>query len=129
MGMTNYVKNLPPGVIKFIEKVHFNPKHPENSNLRITNKKDSLIQVRKKNKWIFDDKMNVISTLLADKYSLLEQHLSEINQNNLSEADKRIISRFRNNYEDNVGYVKELLKKIELLILNNSNLSKNKIIE
>ena len=30
------------------------------------------------------------------------------------------LERFRNNYEDNVGYVKDILKKIELLILNNS---------
>ena len=33
-----------------------------------SNKKDSLIQIRKKNKWIFEDKMNVISNLLSNKY-------------------------------------------------------------
>ena len=118
--MTSYVKKLPPGVLKFIEKIHFNPKHPENRNLRITNKKEPLIQIRKKNKWIFDDKMNVISSLLSDKYMLLEQHLSVINQDNLTDIDKKVINRFRNNYEDNVEYMKDLLKKVELLILNNS---------
>ena len=119
--MSNYVKNLPPGVIKFIEKVHFNPKHPENKNLRITNKKDSLIQIRKKNKWIFENKTNVITNLLSQKYQLLEEHLSAMNQEDLTNQDKRVINRFRNNYEENVRYVKDMLKQIELLILNNSN--------
>ena len=118
--MTNYVKNLPPGVIKFIEKVHFNPQHPENSNLRITNKKDSLIQVRKKNKWIFEDKIDVITNLLSQKYQILEEHLSVLTDNDLTLKDKRVIDRFRNNYEENVKYVKDIIKRIELLILNNS---------
>ena len=118
--LTNYVKNLPPGVIKFIEKVHFHPQHPENRNLRITNKKESLIQVRKKNKWMFEDKMITINNLLSEKYQLLENHLSELGENDITNKDKRVIERFRNNYEDNVGYVKDILKKIELLILNNS---------
>jgi len=39
--LTRYVKNLPPGLLKFIEKIHCNPKHPENTNLRRTNKKHS----------------------------------------------------------------------------------------
>ena len=119
--MTNYVKNLPPGVLKFIEKIHFNPKHPENTNLRITNKKDSLIQIRKKNKWIFENKSDVIRNLLSDKYQLLEAHLAELDKTEISLKDNRVIDRFRNNYEENVKYMKNLLKRIELLILNNSN--------
>ena len=119
--MTHYVKNLPPGVIKFIEKIHFNPKHPENNNLRITNKKDSLIQIRKKNKWMFEDKSDVIKSLLSDKYQLLEKHLLYLDKKEISSKDNRVIDRFRNNYEDNVKYMKDLLKKIEILILNNSN--------
>ena len=122
--LTNYVKNLPPGVIKLIEKVHFNPKPPENSNLRITNKKESFIQIRRKNRWILEDKMNVISNLLTDKYELLEKHLEELEEGDLNTIDKRIIDRFRNNYSNNLGYVKEIQKKIELMIINNSNLLK-----
>ena len=122
--MTNYVKNLPPGVIKFIERVHFNPKHPENTNLRITNKKESFIQIRKKNKWIMEDKMNVISNLLSHKYQLLEDHLADLSDEDLTTIDKRVIDRFRNNYDSNMGYVKGILKKIELMIMNNSNLFK-----
>ena len=118
--MTDYVKNLPPGVIKLIEKVHFNPKHPENTNLRITNKKEQYIQVRRKNKWLLEDKGETINNLLTDKYQILEEHLSQLNHNGLTKTDQRIIKRFQDNYEDNMTYVKDLLKKIELLILNNS---------
>ena len=119
--LTRYVKNLPPGVFKLIEKIHFNPKHPENNNLRITNKKESFIQIRRKDKWLLEDKGEIINSLLFDKYQLLENHLSQIDSNKLTDKDQRIIERFRNNYEDNVQYVKNLLKKIELLILNNSH--------
>ena len=118
--LTKYVKNMPPGVIQLIEKIHFNPKHPENSNLRITNKKEHYIQVRRKNKWLLEDKCETINNLLIDKYQLLEEHLSQLDKNTLTHTDKRIIERFRNNYEGNVTYVKNLLKKVELLILNNS---------
>ena len=116
--LTKYVKNLPPGLIKLVEKIHFNPQHPENSNLKITNKKDPFIKIRKKNKWFIENKNVVINNLLNDKYQILENHLAD--SNNLTDIDNRIIDRFRKNYEDNIAYVKELLKKIELLIINNS---------
>lgn len=119
--LTKYVKNLPPGLLKFIEKVHFNPKHPENNNLRITNRKDNFIQIRKKNKWLLEDKNEIINNLLIDKYQYLEQHLSQINSNELTHQDHRLIERFRQNYDVNVQYVKNLLKRVELLILNNSH--------
>ena len=118
--LTKCVKNMPPGVLKLIEKIHFNPKHPENTNLRITNKKEQFIQVRRKNKWLLEDKCETINNLLTDKYQLLEEHLSQLDKSLLTKKDLRIIDRFRTNYEDNVTYVKDLLKKIELLILNNS---------
>ena len=117
---TKFLKNMPPGVLKLIEKIHFNPKHPENTNIRITNKKEQFIQVRRKNKWLLEDKCEIINNLLNDKYQLLEDHLLEIDNNILSNNDKKIIERFRYNYGDNETYVKNLLKKIELLILNNS---------
>ena len=120
--MTNYVKNLPPGVLKLIERIHFNQKHPENHNIKITNKKEGLIQVRRKNRLFLDNKMNVISNLLMDKYDLLEKHLDELNETDLTNMDNRIIERFRKNYENNEDYVKDMEKKIELLILNNSKL-------
>ena len=84
------------------------------------NKKEHYIQVRRKNKWLLEDKCETINNLLIDKYQLLEEHLSQLDKNTLTHTDKRIIERFRNNYEGNVTYVKNLLKKVELLILNNS---------
>ena len=70
---------------------------------------------------MLEDKNEIINNLLIDKYQYLEQHLSQINSNELTHQDHRLIERFRQNYDVNVQYVKNLLKRVELLILNNSH--------
>lgn len=117
--LTKFVKNLPPGIMKLIETIHFNPDHPENTNLRITNRKEPFIQIRKKNKWFLENKNEIINNLLSDKYSILEEHLNHISPE-ITLDDQKIIDRFRINYEEN--NVKSMLKNIELLIINNSSL-------
>ena len=117
--LNKFVKNIPPGIMKLIEVIHFNPQHPENKNLRITNKKLPFIQIRKKNKWILGDKNDIINNLLTDKYNILEEHYTNVSNSLLTDTDKRNIDRFRKNYaNDNV---KQMVKKIEMLILNNSS--------
>ena len=53
---------------------------------------------------------------------MCKKHLDELNETDLTNMDNRIIERFRKNYENNEDYVKDMEKKIELLILNNSKL-------
>ena len=55
-----YLDNLLTGAFtaipKLIQNIHFNPHHPENHNIKITNKKEPYIKVRKNDKWELQDK-------------------------------------------------------------------------
>lgn len=39
------------GIIPMIDKIYFNPEHPENFNVKLTSLKNSLVEVRKNDTW------------------------------------------------------------------------------
>ena len=62
---------------KMIENTHFHKKHPENKNIKITNKKDKFIKVYNGKKWVYDNKANTIKNLIDDKYTILDIYYDE----------------------------------------------------
>ena len=59
------LKNKPAKAIpELIKHTHFNTEHPENQNIKITNKKEPYIKVRKNNKWELQDKDETITDLI-----------------------------------------------------------------
>ena len=119
-----YLNNLLNGAFsaipKLIEKIHFNPNHPENHNIKITNKKEPYIKVRKNDKWELQDKKETLETLVDDKYYILEDHYSEINSNDISSHTKEIMEKFRSKFGDDKELQKDIQKKSEIIILNNN---------
>ena len=77
----NYLNNLLQGAFtaipKLIENIHFNPQHPENHNIKITNKKEPYVKIRKNDKWELQDKKETLETLVDDKYYILEEVIEE----------------------------------------------------
>ena len=122
---SDYLNNLLQGAFtaipKLIENIHFNPKYPENHNIRITNKKEPYIRVWKNDKWELQDKKETLETLVDDKYYLLEDHYAVVeDKNNLSNHTKNVMEKFRNEFGDNKELYKDIQKKSEMIILNNS---------
>jgi len=119
----DYLHNLLTGAFtaipKLIEKIHFNPQHPENHNIKITNKKEPYIKVRKNDKWELQDKKETLETLVDDKYYILEDYYSEINSD-VSDHTKKVMSEFRDKFNDDKELQKDIQKKSEMVILNNS---------
>ena len=103
-----------PELIKF---THFNKDHPENHNIKITNKKDTFVKVLKNDKWELADRKDTITDLIDKKHS-------ELNSIDMSEKKIHIISRieaFNKKYiEDDKDMVNKLYKDSELILLNNS---------
>ena len=66
------------------------------------------------------DKRETLETLVDDKYYILEDYYSEINSNDVSEHTKKVMDEFRNKFNDDKELQKELQKKSEMIILNNS---------
>tara|TARA_Y100000389_G_scaffold121364_1_gene118787 strand:- start:445 stop:1821 length:1377 start_codon:yes stop_codon:yes gene_type:complete len=104
---------------KLIKNIHFHPEHPENHNIRITNKKEKFIKVFKNNKWQLEDKKQVIDNMVDKGKSILDEH-----------RDKQLHSEFKNQCYDHFSEKfenddKDLKKKIntdvELVILNNTD--------
>ena len=52
-GLLNGIYSAVP---KLIEKIHFDPKHPENQNIKYTNQRSPYLKVIKDNKWQFVSK-------------------------------------------------------------------------
>ena len=47
-----------------IKHTHFNEEHPENQNIKITNKKEPYVKIMKDNKWELQDRKNTITDLI-----------------------------------------------------------------
>ena len=120
----DYLNNLLQGAFtaipKLIENIHFNPQHPENHNIKITNKKEPYVKIRKNDKWELQDKKETLETLVDDKYYILVDHYADMGEDKISEKTKTVMEQFHDSYIDNKDLQKDLQKKSEMIILNNS---------
>uniref|UniRef100_A0A6C0LXN6 Uncharacterized protein n=1 Tax=viral metagenome TaxID=1070528 RepID=A0A6C0LXN6_9ZZZZ len=124
--MLNLIK-MPYGSIpKLIKDIHFHPKHPENHNLKITNKKLPYVQLYKNSKWTIHDKKDVINNIIDDSFNLIDEHYNEANK---EDFQKRKIINYKNFQNDMNNHDKTIKKKInkevEILILNESKTKLN----
>jgi len=104
---------------RLIKAIHFNPKHPENRNIKITNKKERFANIYKNNKWILADKKTVIGDMIDKGFDIIDEHYND--NKNLTGYKEKNFMRFKNQYEDNnKNLMKNIEKNIEVQILNNS---------
>ena len=105
-----------------IEKIHFNPKHPENHNIKITNRKLPYASVMTKSKkWKIMDKNDAIETMMDKSFNMLEMSYEE-NKDEMSEFNKERFEEFQNKFtQQDKETMKTTKKKVELAILNGSS--------
>ena len=60
-------------VPKLIEKIHFDPEHPENQNIKYTNQKSPYMKIIKDNKWQFVSKKEELLDLIDNKCYMLKE--------------------------------------------------------
>jgi len=123
----NYYNNILKGIYgavpKLVEKIHFDKEHPENQNIKLTNKKEPYIKIRKNNKWKLANRKTEVLDLIDSKCFLLRQKYEKLlkKNHNLTEEQQDKIDCFIEKYdEDNKVLLDELLNKTELMLLNNS---------
>ena len=57
--IVNLLANKPfKAIPEMIKHTHFNKEHPENQNIKLTNKKEPYVKVMKDNKWEYPDRKN-----------------------------------------------------------------------
>ena len=104
-----------------IKHTHFNKEHPENQNIKLTNKKEPYVKVMKDNKWEYQDRKNTITDLI-DK-----QHLKMSDQKIEQKIDKQCTTTQKNNItrcndlylNEDEDYMKRLYNESEIIIINN----------
>jgi len=120
-GMLKGIYNAVP---KLIEKIHFDPNHPENQNIKYTNKKLPYLKVMKDNKWQLVNKKYELFDLIDNKCYLLKEKYYKIlekNKYNINEFQKNKIEEFMDKYnEDDKRVMLDLIERTELMLLNNS---------
>ena len=119
----NILKGIYGAVPKLVEKIHFDKEHPENQNIKLTNKKEPYIKIRKNNKWKLADRKTEVLDLIDSKCFLLSEKYKKLleKNNNLTDEQKDKIETFIEKYnEDNKVLIDDLMNKTELMLLNNS---------
>jgi len=120
-----YVKKLlqvhPSAAINLlIKNIHCHPKHPENHNIKITNKKLPYASIYKDGDWIVEDKKKVIKDIVNTSYNMIDENYSE--SININKTKKETFKQFQEQYENDDKHLhKDLEKTAEILLMNNSN--------
>ncbi len=97
---------------KLIKKIHFNPNHPENHNVRIRDKKLKFAEVRENNEWKLRHKKAVLDDLVDFGYITLEEYKDS------KELDHLILQGFNKMLDIYNNSKKKIINEIELCVLN-----------
>jgi len=120
----NLLKGIYSAVPKLIKQIHFDPEHPENQNIKFTNKKLPYLKIMKNDKWETVDKKTELLDLIDNKCFLLREKYYNIlkkNKYNISENQKKQIDQFLDQYhEDDKQTLIDIINKTELILINNS---------
>ena len=105
---------------KLIKEIHFNPRHPENNNIKIPNKKQKYAIVYKNGKWEFRHKKEVIEDMVDNSYNIMDCHFED-NKMILNDKKRNNFLQFQIEYDKNQKFKKDIKKDVELELLNYCN--------
>ena len=121
--IVDLLKNKPfKAIPEMIKHTHFNEEHPENQNIKITNKKEPYVKIMKDNKWELQDRKNTITDLI-DKHhiKMSDEKVEKKIERQCTSQEKINIVRCNEMYmEEDDDYMKRLYNESELVMLNNS---------
>jgi hypothetical protein len=121
--IVDLLKNKPfKAIPEMIKHTHFNEEHPENQNIKITNKKEPYVKIMKDNKWELQDRKNTITDLIDKQHiKMSDEKVEKKIDRQCSSQEKMNIERCNELYNEDEGdYMKRLYNESELVMLNNS---------
>lgn len=115
---------LPFGAVpKLLKEIHFNPKHPENCNVLIPNKKQKWAKVWEGEQWKLRYKKEVIRNMVDKGFHIIDEQFHHVH-NRLEDTKKKRYINFQQKFASNDKDLHRTLETdIELIILNNSSQS------
>ena len=115
--LTHYVNRPGLAIPNLINKIHFDPTHPENHNLKTSELNKKVVQVNENNTWVIKDRDTIIQQLIDEKSDLLQNHFNKV-ENNLKGV-KRLNFLSHSKSWDN-GNNNKIKKKIDETIVDGS---------
>jgi hypothetical protein len=104
-----------------IEKIHFDPEHPENHNVQIPNKKLPHAKImNNKKEWQIVQKKDAIDSMIDNGYNILDEKFQE-KSHELANNKQQYFRDFQAKYEDgDKETMKDIKDRVEMLVINNS---------
>ena len=102
-----------------IEKIHFDPDHPENNNVQIPNKKLPYTKImNSKSEWQHSKKKDTIHSMMENGYNILCKKFQE-KSHELADNKQKYFRDFQAKYEDgDKDTMKDIKERVELLVIN-----------
>ena len=102
-----------------LEKIHFDPKHPENHNIKITNKKLPYASVMGNNqKWKTVDRKDAIETMVLNGYNMLDEKYAE-NKEKIPASKRQNFEGFQSKFEsEDKDLMKQIKTEVDMMVLN-----------
>ena len=102
-----------------LEKIHFDPKHPENHNIKITNKKLPYASVMGNNqKWKTVDRKDAIETMVLNGYNMLDEKYAE-NKEKIPASKQQNFEGFQSKFEsEDKDLMKQIKTEVDMMVLN-----------
>jgi hypothetical protein len=118
------MNNINVSIPLLLEKIHFDPEHPENNNVRIPNKKLPYTKfVNSRSQWEYNYKNNTLHSMIENAYNILcdtfEEKYREIDVNT-----QQNFRDFQEIYRDK-RTIRDIKNRVELLILANRPIPAN----
>ena len=108
-------------VLQLIEKIHFDPEHPENHNIKLTNKKTNYAEIVRNKKWVTANKKQVIDDVIQNSYYIIDEKYVE-NKKSISEKVQERFENFQEKYENDDKEIHRNIKNdVDLIIINGTN--------
>jgi hypothetical protein len=109
-------------VPNLISKIYFNPEHPENHNVKITDRRSPYISVyTKEKKWKFFNKRDTVGNMIDTSLMMLDDTFMD-NKSCLPVPVRDGFARLQKAYEKNDNKtMKNINKEVDMVIMNGPN--------
>lgn len=71
------VRRRNKGIVELIERIHFDPAHQENMNVKATNAKLPLVKVHNGTSWMFARKDRILNELVDKGHGIMQEHFDD----------------------------------------------------
>jgi hypothetical protein len=110
------------GLVELIGKIHFDPKHAENNNIKATNKRSNVVSVHNGTAWRYDRKDRVLDRLVDEGHGMMQEHFED-NEDRIREAHSETMFEVIRKWMDKMQErdkktVDSVLTDIYILLLN-----------